>query len=140
MKCTSSRNEQIIFKYNLKNYINSTVFDFGSINCNLDSLGLIVNKQKCLQDNFIDNNVKNTASLMSEYTFLRNPFTEFPEGIIRLRVERIENLTLKKAFYSFNAGVIQNFYEEGPTYYVHTKSALDELSFNIYANKDLLEI
>lgn len=41
---------------------------------------------------------------MCEYTFLKNSFLRFPKGILRIKIDRIDNFSLKKAFYTFLVG------------------------------------
>ncbi|KAL4464451.1 hypothetical protein ABPG72_011739 [Tetrahymena utriculariae] len=143
MKCYPLKENNIEIKFSLKNYFNSSDIDVdvGSIMQNLDQLSLVANKPKCVQKNFTDNNVPSSAALMCEYTFLKNTFTREPKGIVRIKIERVYNINLKKAFYTFqNGNQLCKFYIEGPTFYLDTHSELDEIKFNLFANKDLLEI
>ncbi|KAL4442542.1 hypothetical protein ABPG74_006944 [Tetrahymena malaccensis] len=143
MKCHPQKENNIEIKFSLKNFFNSSDIDVdvGSIMQNLDQLSLVANKPKCVQKNFLDNNIPNSAALMCEYTFLKNSFTREPKGIVRIKIERVYNINLKKAFYTFqNSNQLCKFYIEGPTFYLDTHSELDEIKFNLFANKDLLEI
>lgn len=49
----------------------------------------------------MDGRVPSAATIMSEYTFIKNSFISDPKGIVRIKVERVDNLNLKKAFYTF---------------------------------------
>ncbi|EAR93149.2 C2 domain protein (macronuclear) [Tetrahymena thermophila SB210] len=143
MKCQPLKDKNIEIKFSLKNYFSSNDIDVdvGSIMQNLDQLSLVANKPKCVQKNFTDNNIPSSAALMCEYTFLKNSFTREPKGIVRIKIEKVNNINLKKAFYTFqNSNQLCKFYIEGPTFYLDTNSVLDEIKFNLYINKDLLEV
>lgn len=49
----------------------------------------------------MDSNVPSSATLMCEYTFLKNGYIREPKGIVKIKIERVENINLKKAFYTF---------------------------------------
>lgn len=51
--------------------------------------------------NFMDNHIPSAAALMCEFTFLKNTFTREPKGIVKIKIERVDNINLKKAFYTF---------------------------------------